>query len=239
VLMGGHRQYYRDVKALFGSSLVGYWTLGESSGTVAEDKSGNGYNGAYSNILQGEPSIGGQTLSSKFVPASSPVINLYSAGLAGAVNVNEFTIQFIMKAIDASWWAAATTSRQLTLAADASNRIICGIGGGVANTVVINWTAGGAVSQVTIGTSTLSPFVVTITGSKSNNRLRVYMNKAKQGADVAMGGTWAGALASNTTVIGAATSSGNFTHSGWMSNFFILNKEATQGEIDSAMPPLP
>ncbi len=36
---------------------LAYWRLGESSGTVAADSSGNGYNGTYVSCTQGSPSL--------------------------------------------------------------------------------------------------------------------------------------------------------------------------------------
>lgn len=236
-ILANQQEYYQGVKNLFGSSLIGYWKLNEPNGTTAADSSGNARNGIYNNVTLGEPTIGGGTLSAKFVPASLSFVNIYSAGLASAFNKDEITVQFIMMAQDAAWWNAAASSRQFTLAADGSNRFLMAMGAGTPNTINATWTGGGTSSSRAIATSVTVPFVVTITVSKSNNRMRIYKDAVKQGTDATVTGTWTGALANTTTVIGAASTSGTIPHGGWMSNFWILNREATQEEITSAMPP--
>lgn len=47
------REYYEKIRALFGSSLIGYWPLLETTGTVAKDISGNGWNAT----IEGSPSL--------------------------------------------------------------------------------------------------------------------------------------------------------------------------------------
>ena len=231
--------YYHKIQNLFSSSLIGLWKLDEPAGTIAYDYSGRGLNGAHSNTTMGQPTIGGKTLSSKFVIASNSHVNIYSAGFASAFNAAEGTLQFIFKAPDAAYWTEALSKRMLTMAADANNRITFSFTSGVNNALTFAYTAGGTAKTSTIAVSSVIPIVITLTWSKSNDRIRTYLNAAKQGADVTALGTWVGALASTTTVIGAASTSGTFGTSGWMSNVFMINREATQAEITAAMPPLP
>ena len=42
---------------ILGDTPLGYWRLGESSGSTAADSSGNSYNGTYVNCTQGAPSL--------------------------------------------------------------------------------------------------------------------------------------------------------------------------------------
>ena len=42
---------------ILGDTPLGYWRLGESSGSTAADSSGNGYNGTYVSCTQGAPSL--------------------------------------------------------------------------------------------------------------------------------------------------------------------------------------
>ena len=42
---------------ILGDNPLGYWRLGESSGSTAADSSGNGYNGTYVSCTQGAPSL--------------------------------------------------------------------------------------------------------------------------------------------------------------------------------------
>jgi hypothetical protein len=238
-VMGGTQKYYQSVLNTFGSSVIGYWTLAESTGTVAYDYSGNVRNGTYSNVIQGQPSIGARTASSLFVPASSSTVNIYSAGLASAFSPTEGTIQFIMKVSAASVWNAASTMRQTTLQVDASNRIYISIVSSSANALSLVYVSGGTTNIATISTTSAAPIVVSLTWSKSNDRVRGFLNGVQQGANVTGLGIWAGALAGNATVISGASSAGDFGHDGWMSNYFLLNREATPEELLAVMPPLP
>ena len=238
LLLFQEASYSDTIKGLFGSALIAGYRLDEASGTVAADYSGHAYNGAYSNVTLGQPTIGGGSLSALFVPASSSYVNIYSAGLAGAFNKDEMTIQFIMKAVNAAWWNAVATSRQFTIAADVNNRVLCNLASGAPNVLALSYTGGGTTDVLSIPTSTTSPFVVTLTVSKSNDRIRIYKDGVKVGADATGVGSWTGALAATTAVIGAASTGGTAGHAGWISNLFILNKEATQAEITTAMPPL-
>lgn len=51
-------QYMDKVLHIQPSNLLGYWPLNETSGTVAHDYSGNGYNGAINDCLLGQAGIG-------------------------------------------------------------------------------------------------------------------------------------------------------------------------------------
>lgn len=61
-VMGQKKAYWKKVRQLFGSNLIGYWPLFEGSGTVARDLSGNGYNATYNGV----------TLASGVSPAGKP-----------------------------------------------------------------------------------------------------------------------------------------------------------------------
>lgn len=104
VVILGRRQYYQKVKNLFGSSLIGYWPLDETSGLIATDNSGNGFNGAYNNkVVLAQAGIGDGKTAAAF--DGTAVCNIYSAGYAGAFNRDEGTLSLWFKISDPTVWS--------------------------------------------------------------------------------------------------------------------------------------
>lgn len=238
LLLFQNKSYFTKVKGLFGSALIAFWKLDEKSGSTAADSSGNARSGSYTNCVLGQPTIGGKTLSTYFLETSNPYVNVYSSSLASAFNGAEGTIQLLVKAGNAGFWTDAGSFRQVTFGADANNRVLIQRTNGNPNALDLYYIAGGTSKTRTISTSTLSTMCLTITWSKSNDRVRAYWNGVQQGADLTGLGTWAGALASSTCVIGAATTTPAIPHRGWISNVFVLNREATPTEVLASLPPL-
>lgn len=82
-ILGGEDAYWKKVRQLFGSTLIAYWPLWETSGTVAQDFSGNGRNAAYVNTLTlaGATSQAGKPCPT-FVDGQ---VNLYSTSFKDAI----------------------------------------------------------------------------------------------------------------------------------------------------------
>lgn len=95
-------QYYRKVKKIWGSSLIGYWPVWDGFGSsVARDISGNNRNGIYNNVILGQSGIGdGRT--SGLYNGSTSFINIYSSTLANAFNGLEGLL-ITCQRLDASW----------------------------------------------------------------------------------------------------------------------------------------
>lgn len=96
------KSYTQKLRAQMGGRLIAYWPLGEQSGSVALDVSGNGRNGSYTNVSLGQTGIGDGRRAAAF--AGNGYVNIYSASLAGAFNGNEYTI--FLWAQNANWQSA-------------------------------------------------------------------------------------------------------------------------------------
>lgn len=68
--------YTSKVIATAPSSLIAYWPMAESGGSVALDASGNGRNGTYSNVTLGAAGIGDGRTSAAFGATTTSYINL-------------------------------------------------------------------------------------------------------------------------------------------------------------------
>lgn len=98
VLSGGALSYEDRVKATQSANLLAYWPLDESSGLVATDVTGHGYNGVISaTVVLGVTGIGDGKTAMRFNGVNGTGINIYSAGLAAAVNGNSGTMMIWFK----------------------------------------------------------------------------------------------------------------------------------------------
>ena len=95
--------YTQQVLNLFGSDIISYLTLSDSSGTMAADASGNNRTGTYTN----SPTLGaegiGDGLTSVSFDGTDDLVNWYSASLAAAFNSAEGTFMQWLKLSNGVW----------------------------------------------------------------------------------------------------------------------------------------
>lgn len=236
-VLADRRAYFQRLLNVVGSSsVVAYWPLWESSGATAVDVSPNGLNGAYSaGVTYGQPGIGDGRTSCYFGGTSR--VNLYSAGLATALPTTELSY-IIWASHSAAVWAAGVAAFTLNFRVDVNNRFSLERSA-TANTMLLRYMAGGTNKVVTINGLTseaLLPFVMTV--SKSNDRLRGYVNGSKFGADVTGLGTWVGTLNSSYAAIasqqGGADSSPDTCG---VAHVALINRELTAAEVATLSSP--
>src|SRR5260221_455769 len=166
--------YSAKIIALFGSSLIGYWPLNELSGPVAFDISGNGRNGTHNAVTLGQPGIGDGGTSTKY-DGSTSWTNGYTASLAGAFNGQELTVLIWYKVRAASVWTDGISRSSWVILADGNNFIQLQKPAAV-NTVILAETAAAVQKSVSIATSYVNWKQIALTVSKSNDRLKAYLN---------------------------------------------------------------
>lgn len=225
-LIRGKGAYFTKIKALFGSSLIGYWPLWEVSGTTVEDISGNGRNGAYT---------GGVTVNSAISPVvrNAPMFdgvnsrcNIYSAGLAGAFSGAEGSIFFWAKIAADQWSDAAIHHLFILRGDDFNNQVRVYIG---SNGLFYYQYIAAAISESLSFTCGLTDWMhIGITWSKSNERVLIYFNGSYLGALTALG-IWSGVLAADYANIGTVSTSQDTE--GLFSQVVLLNSEATQAKV--------
>lgn len=101
LLSGCQLTYTERVKSVFGSSLIAFWSMDESSGTVAVDASGNGYDGTYTDVTLGQSGIG----DGKTAPLFNGTSSLVNCGdLSSVMDPDVGTIALWVKPYSADSW---------------------------------------------------------------------------------------------------------------------------------------
>ena len=223
-------RYTRKVKDL---GPIAYWPEGEPSGTVSLDESGNSArNGVYTGVTLGNPGIGDGRTSAGFDGATSKN-NIYSASLAAAFNGSESTVAGWAQVANAGVWTDATLRVIVALWVNGNNRAEI-IKNTTNNQIVMVYDSGAVVQQFVIGSvSTLSPFHVALTWSKSADQAKAYLNGVQQGATQTGLGVWVGSLAATTTVIGARTTTPTSVWSGSLAHLAVWNRALAAAEVAS------
>ncbi|MBN1679580.1 MAG: LamG domain-containing protein [Anaerolineae bacterium] len=190
--------YADRVRRTLSTRLVGYWPLSEQNGTVAADTSGNDFDGTAAGVAWGADGIGDDQTAATF--DGSATVDVFSSGLAGAMDTAEFTLALWIKPT-AACWQGPTNRRPVFFWADTNNRIYMGkyAEGGFG----VTYLAGGVSRGVSrSGLSSETDWLhVAVTVSASANELRWYWNGTQYGSTITGLGTWSGAI--TLAVIGA------------------------------------
>jgi hypothetical protein len=223
--------YIQKIKNLFGASLIAYWPLNETSGTVAYDVSGNSRNGVYTSPIL--TNLAGPVKTKTRAPyfdGANNCINIYSTSLNAAFNNQEGTfVMFIDRTL------AALTDGLLRyfglVRADGTNKVQFNKSA-LNNTYSLTYTAGGVAKEVLVsGSGTTMWTNMALTWSKSKDRVIGYERGLQYGPALTGLGVWAGPLSNTRTLLGANDLTPTFVHLGWMAHVFLLNREATTLEM--------
>lgn len=216
------------------SGLLALFPFQEESGAIAKVYSNVTpvpSNGAYSNqVLIGQPatSVLGRAI---FNNASGARVALYSANLASAFAYTEASLFLFAKVQNASVWTNGIGGLLCQLRADGAN-FVNFAKQTVNNRFQYSINMGGIMKTSFITFSSTSFFMPCITWSKTNDRIRLYMNGALQGAPITGIGTFASPLTSNNTVALAgdlAATASRFL--GYECYLGIFNRELTATEV--------
>jgi hypothetical protein len=220
--------YTSKIKAL---SPIAYWPMAEASGSVAQDESGNGRNGAYTGVTLGNTGIGDGRTAPSFDGATS-FNNVFSASLAAAFNNQEGTIIVWFKVSAAGVWSDGVNRRILRFAADANNQVYINKSSSVNTLDIIyqaNSTAKG-VSSSGLGAS-VAFNQIAITWSKSADQVKCYLNGVQTGATATGLGVWSGALAATTTLIGAFVTTPSNVINGFLAHAAVWTTPLSAAQI--------
>lgn len=214
-VIGGFN-YSLKVRSIFGSSLVAYWPLNETSGTTITDASGNGRTGTYSNVTLGQAGIGDGNTAAGFVPASSSWGNVQSTGLASAFNGATGTIAGWFLVSAAGIWTDGAGHNIINLLADANNNV--SFQKYTTNTQLrFTRKAGGSQSNVIANSSSPAGWThIAMTWDTGANQFIAYLAGAQFGTTQTCPGTFTGSIV--TSEIGRQSAStywsGSLAHCG-------------------------
>lgn len=228
MLMMDSKQYWQKIRALFGSSLIAYWPLWETSGTVAKDMSGNG-NGTYSNVTLANK-IGHNKKPVPQFNGSSSYVDIYSTALKNNFNGNSGTILQWVQIADLGTYTDGVRRYASQIFANASNYIFIYksesdgtiVGRRIASSTskLITYTASGNLGWIR----------VCLSWSTSPDELKFFVNGQKVGNTVTGNGSFSGDIDSNLCIIGAASKAPANQWSGWLSDTILLNRPITDTE---------
>ena len=211
---------------------LAYWPAAESNGIflVNEQSAGVAREGFYSQVALNGTTAASGGAAGQWTPASNSVANVLSTSLIAAFNPSEITVSLWFKVRAAGVWSDAATRPLIILQANAGN-IIRIRKTNTVNQIDMQWFANSVLTSITYASAAPTGWVhVALTASKSNNRARLYINGAQQGADATMGGTWNGG---NLTLaaIGANTALGASAWDGYITDAAIFASELTAAQI--------
>ena len=219
----------KRVENLFGSSLVAYWPMQDSTTTI-EDVSGNGFHGTYTGVdLQNAAGpVGGLV---PYWDGVNDYGNIYSAELAAAFNATAGSVLHHSKVSEAGDWSDSVYRRVTNLEVNSSNRVYSGKFN-AANYFYSDYGAGGTHIYPGRTTTTLPWFSWAMTWDKTADEVKGFYNGAQIMSTFNSLGTWAGSLGATTTAIGSLYgTSCVYGWKGWLAEIILLNRAATPGEV--------
>lgn len=190
--------YAQRVAAIEAASQLGIWPLIAN----ANDVSPNGFNGAATAVAYSGTAPDGGACA--VLDGSTSKIDLYGAGLAAAFNNGEITLAAWCKVANAGVWTDGSNDIAINLSASATNAVRL-YKTSTNNQIQFQYYAGGTnknLSDTSLAGAT-TWFHMAITVSKTADQAIAYLNGAQVGATLTGLGTWSGALASTTALIGA------------------------------------
>lgn len=214
---GFNRQYFRKVLTLDRQNLIGYWPMWEASGSVADDLSGEGNDGAYTDVTLAEVGIG-DGRSCPLFDGSASFSDIHSAGLVADFGKLEGTFAIWAKVSAAAVWEDGDGRRAVNIRVDGNNYL--DIGKASANDrLAWNYKAGGTLeNRVKSSISPTDWIHLALTWSDSADEVKAYYNGVQEGATMTGVGTWVGDPASTLSVIGALNTTPTTVWDGWLAH---------------------
>lgn len=236
--LSGVPRYSDRLKALFGTSILSYLPCTEASGTSLLDASGNARNatigGTHPPVAGGVIGIGDGNLAVSFGGVSTSYIDWYSTSMRDAFDPLEGTLLLWLGGITSAVWDDGSVDYIFRAEVDASNYITIYKRSTPIREIIIRMVAGGTSIFRVIPAKNLSWFQFALTWSKSNNRLRGFINGKQYGADLAGLGTWSGTINADKFIIGGDYKTSTDLFTGTLAHALLLNREATPAEIQQA-----
>ena len=221
--------YTNKIKALFGSSIIGYYRGAEASGTDALDESGFNYTGAYTGVTLGQPGIG-DGLTCPLYDGANDFMQP-PAGFRTALNGQLGSVLFWIAATD---WTV--TGDAFNFQVDASNFIRCQLNAGVTDRIELSYNAGGTTKAVAeaSGQTTTAFRHFALTWSLAADQMIAYRAGIQLGSTQTALGTFVGAFSATQTLIGARITTPTNIFNGRIEQFCVLNRVAMPDEVAAA-----
>jgi hypothetical protein len=216
--------YCAKVLSTSPASLIAYWPMSDLGGSACVEAKSK-LNGAYAGVTLARSGIG-DGLTCPSWPGTSSYLNLYSAGLNAVFNGAEGSAFIWCKVSAAGVWSDGTYRRILQITSDSANTyILISRNGGTTGRLYMEYKSVSSQLAMIDTSSPLGWFTLGLSWSKSNDRVRPYVNGVQYGSDMTVMGTWSGALVATTCTSGAKDTTGANGWSGNLAHLALWNTE--------------
>jgi len=231
IVLGGSKKYWQTVRTLFGVNSVEYRPLYDNVGSATAIDLITGSGGTATDITFGATGIGDGKTAASFNGTSS-LIDVYSAYLNTNFNKDEFSLSVYFKVAAAGTWTDGAARVVFRIYSDASNYIQV-YRGTTNNEINFDFKfAGTLVNKKFLSVSPTGWVNIGVTCSKSNNRLRWYIDGTQRWADQVGFSSWANALLSTRCCLGSADVTVSLPWSGSLAHWVVANREASATEME-------
>jgi hypothetical protein len=214
------------------ASPIGYWRLAETSGTQADDFSGNARHGTHTGVTLNQTGIG-DGLGAPDYDGTGDWTDLYTAGFSGAFDKDLGSALIWSKVRSSSVWTDGTTRYMFLYGVTGGTNRVYIRKTNNNNELLLEWMGGGTRSTITTtsynGTG-WQAFV--LTWNKSGNAFRAFAAGGTQiGTTQTMGGTWTGAVDSNVCRLGREGGGNAQYWDGTLAHAAVWNRVLSASEI--------
>lgn len=206
---------------------VAYWKLAEGSGTAILDSSGNGYGGTYTAVTWDGTKHPTGALAAYFDDATT-YGDIYSAGLAGALNFDTGSLLMWAKVSAAGVWTDSANHYLLRLYRDADNQIL--LRKNTANQLNF-YRMGNTTAIQSVYAETQTGWIsVFCTWDVTADLQTLYINNVLRDSDSGLVASTGSGLDNTLTLIGAVTKAPIQVWSGYLGYGGLWNRVLTSSE---------
>lgn len=208
---------------------IAYWPMGEYTGSVAYDISGNVRHGAYTGVDLGQSGIGGTVC--PYFDGVNDFNNVYTASFAAILPAAEGTLHLWVRVFNEGVWTNGLEQRFATFVTATGDYII--LRKAVGNNQ-LDWLykAGGVAKIVSAaGITSVGWLSVGITVSATVTEMRAYLNGVQTGLTQGGFGAWGGALLANSAIFGASNTTPLLPWNGYLAHGVFYPRALSAGEM--------
>lgn len=229
--IGKKPAYDQKLLRMFGSSLVSYWPMDETSGSAMVDASGNGRNGTYTGVDLAH-AAGPDGIYVPFFDGINDFASIYSASFDAAFSGDEGSLLAWCKVHSSADYSDSTHHTVFHVGFIGDDHIYFLI----QNNGDLSWChqTGGATIDIRSTDKPVSWFHAGLTWSLSNQRVRAYLNGAQVSTDQAGQTSMSTYMIESQAMVGAFTNTPFIPWHGWLAHCAVLNREATAAEVFQA-----
>ncbi len=229
VFAPGGQTYLEKLLTIQSANLIGLWPMDETSGSVADDKSPKGNDGAYTGVtLNDSTFLNGRPVG--LWDGTNDFNNIIA--VSGEFDGDAGTAAIWMKVSGVGVWTDAAVRGLMRLATADDLGEVSIIKNNAAGTMQLLRTAGGTTKNVNVTSLTSTDWIhFALTWDKVADEVKAYMDGVQKGSTQTTLGAFAGAPAAGKTNIGARRTVPQNVWDGWLAYGALWTVALTPAEI--------